>query len=252
MLATLFYQWSFLVQALTQEMNPWPLANDATASTLKPWPVITMSTETIWWAIEMGIVKTSAKSETWEMNKDKVKSLTFWVLLRCSKCCLAALSTQAHPSSCFDSLTALACWIRFSMVVGMGKSEMDFIWDSSLTLLLCAAFCLSFMISGDGWKRVFYNHFLLFISKQRSEFLPLMVLLRFSYHLLPRHDQRDDMSLGVIRTHDSIPDSDPGRMLYQLSFSATDRLSIYNIGSLFFHEAIFYILFLFPRMHKQN
>ena len=77
----------------------------------------------------------------------------------------------------------------------------------------------------DFWwwmKKSFYNHFLLFISKQRSEFLQLMVLLRFSYHLMPRHDQRDDMSLGVIRTHLSrvAPDWDLWRTLYQLRYSA--------------------------------
>ncbi len=54
---------------------------------------------------------------------------------------------NAYVSSCFDSLRDFACWIRFSMVVGMGKSEMDFICDSSLTLLLCVTCWRSFKIS---------------------------------------------------------------------------------------------------------
>ena len=58
-------------------------------------------------------------------------------------------SLKPYVSSCLASLRALACWMRCSMVVGIGKSEMDFICESSLTLLLWASCWRSLMISAS-------------------------------------------------------------------------------------------------------
>ena len=55
-----------------------------------------------------------------------------------------------YDSSCLTSFRAFACWIRFSMVVGIGKSAMDFIWDNSLTLLLWVTFWRSLRTSAEN------------------------------------------------------------------------------------------------------